>query len=216
MQLSHLCQQLTPCRCLVDLFPPRPSKENKGTEFVMNSKAIYWIALGVFALGLNSEYQKGNLPVAHRVADRAEGVFCRVATRVEQTWVLARILTGHQDVTLDDQLLALKQAEADRAMSDRQADVDRVIAEHQADLDHARYLRQADLDRVQRNLGRMNIVLDRVQVEKLRKLELVRFKVSNAVGRRVVVCPQTGVHVMVNAQPDVEDAADVSIDIDSQ
>lgn len=171
----------------------------------MNNKSLYWIALGVFALGLNSEYQKGNLPLAHRVADRAEAVFCRVATRAEQTWALARVLTGHQDVTLDDQFLARQQAEVERVMADRQADIDRAVD-----------LRQADLDRAQQKLDRMHIVMDRVQVEKLRKLELVRYKVSNAVGRRVVVCPQTGVRVMVDAQPDVADAADVSIDVDSQ
>jgi hypothetical protein len=182
----------------------------------MNNKSLYWIALGVFALGLNSEYQKGNLPLARSVADRAEAVFCRVATRAEQTWALARVLTGHEDFPVADQLLALKQAEIDRAMAERQAGLDRVIAEHQADLDRARYLRQADLDRIQQKLDRLHVVVDRVQVEKLRKLELVRFKVSNTVGRRVVVCPQTGVRVMVDAQPDVADAADVSIDVDSQ
>ena len=171
----------------------------------MNNKSLYWIALGVFALGLNSEYQKGNLPLAHRVADRAEAVFCRVATRAEQTWALARVLTGHQDVTLDDQFLARQQAEVERVMADRQADIDRAVD-----------LRQADLDRAQQKLDRMHIVMDRVQVEKLRKLELVRYKVSNAIGRRVVVCQQTGVRVMVDAQPDVADAADVSIDVDSQ
>jgi hypothetical protein len=90
--------------------------------------------------------------------------------------------------------------------------VDLVIAEHQAEIDRAMDLRQVDLDRVQQKLDRMHIVLDRVQVEKLRKLELVRFNVNNAT-RRIVVCPQTGVRVMVDAQPDV---ADVNVDVDTQ
>lgn len=182
----------------------------------MNNKSLYWIALGVFALGLNSEYQKGNLPLAHRVADRAGAIYCQVASRAQQTWVLARVLTGHQDFPVADELLALKRAELDRAMADRQAALDRFVAEHQAELDRAQYRRQVDLDHVQQKLDRVHVVLDQVQVEKLRKLELVRYKVSNAIGRRVVVCPQTGVRVMVDAQPDVEDAADVSIDVDSQ
>ncbi len=176
----------------------------------MTNKALYWIALGVFALGLNSEYQKGNLPVAHRVADRAEAIYCQVATRAEQTWVLARILTGHQDFTVADQFLALKQAEVDRATSERQADVDRVLAEHQADRDRAMALRQVDLDRVQQKLDRMHVVLDRVQFQKLRKLDNFRFKSSEA-NHRVVVCPQTGTRVVVDAQPD---AADIAVDVD--
>ena len=181
----------------------------------MNTKALYWIALGVFALGLNSEYQKGNLPLAHRVADRAQAVFCQVATRAEQTWALAQVLTGHQDLPLDDQFLARQQEEIDRLMAERQADVEQVMSEHQADLDRAMDLRRADLDRVQQKLDRMHIVLNRVQVEKLRKLERVRFNLSDATARRIVVCPQTGVRVAVADQPDDADVA-VAVDVDSQ
>ena len=36
------------------------------------NKAAYWIALGVLALGLNSEYRRGNFEPLHRVASRAE------------------------------------------------------------------------------------------------------------------------------------------------
>ncbi len=176
----------------------------------MNSKALYWIALGVFALGLNSEYHKGNLPLAHRVADRAGAVFCQVASKAEQTWTLARVLTGHSDFPVDDQFLARQQAEVEQVMADRQADLDRVLAQHQADLDRAMDLRQADLDRVQQKLDQMHKVLDRVQVQKLRKLELVRFKVRNAATRRIVLCPETGARVMVDAP----DTAALTVDVD--
>jgi hypothetical protein len=176
----------------------------------MNSKALYWIALGVFALGLNSEYHKGNLPLAHRVADRAGAVFCRVATKAEQTWVLAQVLTGHQDFRVDNQFLARQQAEVERVMAERQSDLDRVLAEHQADLDRAMDLRQVDLDRVQQKLDQMHIVLNRVQVQKVQRLELVRFKLRNAASHRIEVCPQTGVRVMV----DGSDPAALSVDVD--
>ncbi len=168
----------------------------------MNNKALYWIALGVFALGLNSEYGKGNLPLAHRVADRAHAVLCQVAVRAEQTWAVARVLSGHQEFRVDDQFLARQQAE-----------VDRVLAEHQADLAQAMALRQADMDRIQQKLDRMHIVLDRVQVEKFRKLEQVRFKLADVSSRRIVVCPRSGTRVTVDAQPDI---ADLNLDVDSQ
>ena len=168
----------------------------------MNSKALYWIALGVFVLGLNSEYQKGNLSLAHRVADHAEAVLCQVATRAEQTWAVVRVLSGRQEFRVDDQFLARQQAE-----------VDRVMAEHQADLARAMALRQADMDRIQQKLDRMHVVLDRVQVEKLRKLERVRFKLTNATNRRmIVICPETGARVSADTEaPDLSD-----IDADSQ
>ena len=166
----------------------------------MNSKALYWIALGVFALGLNSEYQKGNLQLAHRVADRAEALLCQVAARAEQTWAVARVLSGRQEFRVDDQFLARQQTE-----------VDRVMAEHQGDLARAMALREADMDRIQQRLDRMHVVLDRAQMSKLRVLERTRFKLANATSRRIVICPQTGTHVTVDTKPDI---ADLNIDVD--
>lgn len=168
----------------------------------MNNKGLYWIALGVFALGLNSEYQKGNLPLVHRVADSGEAILCRVAARAQQTLALARVLTGRQEFLVDDQFLARQQAE-----------VDRVLAEHQAGLDRAMALRQVDLDRVQQKLDRMRIVLDRVQIEKLRKLERVRFKLSDATSRRmIVVCPETSDPVTIESDSDAPDLSDFESD----
>ena len=162
----------------------------------MNSKAIYWIALGAFALGLNSEYRSGNLPGLNRVANRAEAVLCRVATRAEQSLAMARVLTGRPpEFRVDDEFLARQQAQ-----------VDRVMAEHQAELDRAMALRQADFDRVQQRLDRMHMVLDRTQLQKVRVLERSRFKLSNAASRRVmVICPKTGAEISVDAVPDMLD-----------
>jgi hypothetical protein len=167
----------------------------------MNNKALYWIALGVFALGLNSEYRKGNLPLAHQVANRAEAVLCQVAARAEQTWAMARVLSGRQEFRVDDQFLARQQAE-----------VDQVLAEHQADLAQAMALRQADMGRIHQKLDRMHIVLDRVQVQKFRKLEGMRFKLADVSSRRIVVCPQTDTRVTVDAEPDI---ADMDVDINN-
>jgi hypothetical protein len=168
----------------------------------MNNQALYWIALGVLALGMNSEYQKGNLPLAHRVADRAGVVLCHVTAKAEQVLALARVLTRGQEFSVDDQFLAHQQAE-----------VDRVLAEHQADLDRVMAVREVNLDRVQRKLDRMHIMLDRVQVEKVRKLERVRFKLANANSRRmVVVCPETGDPITIESDSDAPDLSDLDAD----
>jgi hypothetical protein len=172
----------------------------------MNSKALYWIALGTFALALNSEYQNGNLPLAHQVADRAGSVLCQIASSAEQSLTLARVLTVRPgtEVSIDDQFIARQQAE-----------VERVMAEHQADLDRAMALRQVDLDRVQQRLDRMHMVLDRVQIEKLRKLDRVRFRVSDAANRRmIVVCPETGARISVQPNVDLMDMDEASADIE--
>jgi hypothetical protein len=172
----------------------------------MNNKALYWIALGAFALALSSEYHNGNLPLAHQVADRAGSVLCQIATRAEQSLTLARVLTVRPstEVSIDDQFIARQQAE-----------VERVMAEHQADLDRAMALRQVDLDRVQQRLDRMHMVLDRVQIEKLHKLDRVRFRMSDAANRRmIVVCPETGARISVQPSADLLDMDEVSADVE--
>ena len=56
------------------------------------------------------------------------------------------------------------------------------------------------------------MVVDRAQLSKMRILERTRFKLSNAATRRIVMCPETGTRVMVDADPDI---ADLTIDVDN-
>lgn len=183
------------------------------------TKAIYWIALGAFALALNSEYQTGSFPALHRAADRAESVLSQAATRAEQSLAMARILTGspRPEFRVDDQFLARQQAQVERVLAEHQADidravalrqagVDRMLAEHQADLNRAMALRQVDLDRVQQKLDRMQQVLERAQVKRVRLLERSQLKLSKAASRRIsVVCPKTGEKISIDADADLSD-----------
>jgi hypothetical protein len=161
------------------------------------TKAIYWIALGTFALALNSEYRTGSFPALHRVADRAESVLCRAASHAEQSLAMARILTNRPrpEFRLDEQLLARQQAQ-----------VERVLAEHQADINRATDLRQADLDRVQQKLDRVQQVLERTQSNRVRVFERARFKLGNAADRHmIVVCAKTGEKISINADANLSD-----------
>lgn len=166
----------------------------------MNIKALYWIALGAFVLALNSQYQNGGLPLAHRVADRAGALYCQAAARAEQSLAVARLLVSQpaSDASTDA-VLARAQAEIDRAVAQQQAELDRTLAMHQAELDRALAMRQADLSRMQQKVERVRIVMDRVQVNKLKKLDRMRFNFSNVSNRKMtVVCPETGATVEVN------------------
>lgn len=171
----------------------------------MNTKALYWIALGAFALALNSEYRNGNFPLAHRVADRAEAVFCRIASQAEQSLAMSRVLTGRPrpEFRVDDQFPARQQAQ-----------VERVMAEHQRDLDRAMALRQVDLDRVQQRLARMQAVLERAQLKRVRVLERTRFKLTNAANRRIVICPTTGTRISLKPGAGLADIDDDLSDIE--
>jgi hypothetical protein len=58
------------------------------------NKAAYWVALGVLALGLNSEYQHGNFAALHQVAERTSSTLCRISTRAAQTLTALGIRTN--------------------------------------------------------------------------------------------------------------------------
>ncbi len=183
------------------------------------TKAIYWIALGTFALALNSEYKTGNFPALHRAADRAESVLCSAASHAEQSLAMAGILTSRPrtEFHLDEQLLARQQAQVervlaehqgdiDRAVALRQSDFDRIMSEHQADLNRAMALRQVDLDRVQQKLDRVQQVLERVQVNRVRVLERSHLRLSKAANHRIsVICPKTGEKISIDADSDLSD-----------
>jgi hypothetical protein len=173
----------------------------------MNSdKMMYWVALGVLALGLHSEYRNGRFPALHRAANQAESTLCRIVTRAEQTVAMARIVTGQvpQESRVDVQFVA-RQHPAERVMIERvmagnQADLDRALAEHQAELDRAMALRQASLDCLHQKLDQMHVALARAQVQRVRALERTPFRLTNAASHRtIIVCPRTGDRITVNA-----------------
>jgi hypothetical protein len=167
------------------------------------NKAAFWIALGVFALALNSEYQHGGLVGLHRVSEYARSALCRIATRAEQTLAVARVLTGHQEFAADDLLAANSRAEMARAQSELLRDQARDEAELLRDGVQA----QADVIRAQAET-------QLAEVEQIRLRKRSRFRLARTVDRRVtVVCPKTGVRIAVNAgmrlaevSPDVEDS----------
>lgn len=171
----------------------------------MNTKALYWIALGTFAIALNSEYRDGGLPIAHQVAQRAQAMYCQIASRAEQTLEVAGLMTGQQErIVPTDESIARHQAEIDRVMAREQANLNRAMAVRQAELTRAMAIRQAELARFQERVGRVQVVMDRVQVGKLQKLGNFKFNFNDGNGRKMaIVCPETGAKVEVDV-PDVE------------
>ncbi len=82
------------------------------------NKAAYWIALGVFALTLNSEYRHGSFVPLHRVAEHAGSALCRITARAEKTLAVATAPRGHQEFPADN-LLAADSRGANAARGDR-------------------------------------------------------------------------------------------------
>ena len=171
------------------------------------NKASYWIALGVLALGLNSEYQHGSFVALHRVAEHAGSALCRMATRAEQTVAVARVFTSRERFTVDDLLAASDRAEMARAQVELLRDQARDEAELLRDRLREEVQAQADVIRAQAET-------QRAEVEQIRLRMRSQFRLARMVDRRVVVvCPKTGVRIAMNAgmrlaevSPDVEDS----------
>ena len=167
------------------------------------NKAAYWIALGVFALGLNSEYQHGRFVALHRVSEHAGATLCRIATRAEQTLAVARVLTSRERFAVDGLVAATDGAEMARA----QGELLRDQARDEAEVLQDRLQAKADVIRAKAETQRAEIEQTRVRMRS-------QFRLARAVDRRVtVVCPKTAVRIAVNAgmrlaevSPDVEDS----------
>jgi hypothetical protein len=165
------------------------------------NKAAYWIALGVLALGLNSEYQHGSFGALHRVAERADSALCRMTTRAEQTLAGARVLTSREGFLADDLLASTGGAEMARA----QGGLLRERARDEAELFRDEIRAQADVIRARAEMRR-------AEIEQIRFRTRSQVRLASAVNRRVtVVCPKTGARISVNAGPEV---ADVSPDVE--
>ena len=171
------------------------------------NKAAYWIALGVFALALNSEYQHGRFVALHQAAEHAGLALCRMATRAEQTVAVARVFTSREGSRMDDLPAATGGAEMARA----QVELLRAQAWDEAELLRDRIREevqaQADVIRAQAEVQRAEIDQARIRMRS-------QFRLARTVDRRVVVvCPKTGVRIAVNAgmrpaevSPEVEDS----------
>jgi hypothetical protein len=171
------------------------------------NKAAYWIALGVFALALNSEYQHGRFVALHRISEHAGSALCSMATRAEQTLAVARVLTSREPFLVDGLVAANGGAEMARAQGELLRDQARDEAELLRDRLREEVHAPADIIRAQGET-------QRAEIERIRLRMRSQFRLARAVDRRVMaVCPKTGVRIAVNAgmrlaevSPDVEDS----------
>lgn len=153
------------------------------------NKVLYWVVLGVFALGLHSEYRNGRFPAIHRLADHAGSTLCRMVTRAEQTVALARVLTSPQPFAADELLASARDQEFAQAELLR----DQARA-------HGQLLR--DQVRAQADLIRAQAELQRSQIERIRWATQSQFQLRNATDRRVtLICPEIGARISVDAGP---------------
>lgn len=170
------------------------------------NKAAYWIALGVLALGLNSEYRHGSLVAVHRVAERAGSVLCRISTRAEQSLAVALGMTNRGTFRAGDLLAANEGTEMARAQAEMVREQTRARAEMVRE-------RVRDEIRAQADVIREQAEMERAQIEQIRWRTASQIGLARTANRRVtVVCPKTGTRIklkpgteLADIAPDVED-----------
>jgi hypothetical protein len=170
------------------------------------NKVAYWIAVGVLALGLNSEYQHGSFIALHRVAERADAVLCQITAHAEQTLEVATGLTSRQDRPARDLLAANEETEMARAEAEMAREQARARVEMVREQVRDEIRAHADAIREQAEM-------ERAQIEQIRWRTASQIGLARTADRRVtVVCPKTGTRITVKPLADLGDMApDVEI-----
>src|SRR5215471_1480995 len=166
---------------------------------MITNKALYWIALTAVAFGFSSEYKHGGFAGLHSVAQYAEARLCPVVAHAERTLFALGILPSHG-----------RTAATEDALNEQADQVQRVLALHQAELDRAMALREADLARVQARVARAEAILENTDLARVHLLATPRFKMINEANHRAItICSKSGRHMRIQAGPDM---ADLDID----
>jgi hypothetical protein len=166
------------------------------------TKAGYWIALGVLALGLNSEYRQGNFVTLHKAATRVESVACQITARAEETLAVATGRRTRSEFAVDRLLASTEAAEALRDRSE--------FLREQAQ-DEAEFVREQV--RAQAEAIRTQAEMKRAEIRQIRQRSRVRLRLASAPsGQRVVVCPRTGARTLVSVGVDDEAVSPVVVE----
>ena len=175
------------------------------------NKAAYWIALGVLALGLNSEYRNGNFVAAHRVAERAGSVLCGISSRAQRSLAVALGMTNREKFQADDLLAANQETEMARAEAEAEVKIVREQARATAEMVRERV---RDEIRAQADDIREQAEMERAQIEQVRWRTASQIGLARTANHRVpVVCPKTGRRITVTPRPELgEIAPDVEIE----
>ncbi len=179
------------------------------------NKLAYWVALGVLAFGLSSEYKNGKFPAIHHAAQQAGDVLCRMATRAEQTVALVRLLsapavsapavTSAEAIRVDVREQARAQAEMAREQILAQAEMMREQAHVQAEIARAQAHAQAKMARAQAHLRR-------AEFRQIQWPVSSQFKMLTAGDHRLmVVCPRIGVKVVVRSDANIPDLSSLDL-----
>lgn len=129
-------------------------------------KAWYWLAAGVFALGLNGAYQDGQLSWAHCLAGRAANMVERASERGLRFVTMTEVMLGRSPATFVWAETALQRIQT-KVVCERVAQAQRQIA-------MAQVRQQFAEDGLRRKLDLAQMKMDKVRMITVRRAERFR------------------------------------------
>ena len=152
----------------------------------MNSRAWYWVAAGVLAMGLNSEYQHGGLKWAHRSVDRGREVANCLEASSHRYLAMARLMFGADPAPEFPTEVVLAQvqeqvADAQEKIQDKQFGIDKVTEIH---------------ERIEPAMIRAQVAMEKAQI----KINMAQMKAEMR-ANRAYMCPR--MEKMTFVVPDV-------------
>ena len=166
-----------------------------------SSKAYYWVALAVLALGINGEYQRGRMQPLHNLLNRSAAMVNCLALRAQEYVSLARFFVGGSPK-------APPTTEWAHVLREERGNFSRLEAElAQRQSDFARLgSDRAQIVRLTTKIGKHQAQFARLQA---RRAQMV-IRAENA--RRSVSCNDGEVKVMIDADsadmPDIPEVPD--------
>jgi hypothetical protein len=174
----------------------RPIRYSEGT--MDTNKVAYWVALGVLALGLNSEYRQGNLVAVHQAVERADLALCGMTARAERTLAATIGATGSSEFV----------TEARSASAGRLADV-RLQSELLREQAHDQAEMVRDQIRAQAEVMRAQAEMRRAEMEQVRSRARSQVQFLDAGdGGMTVLCPKTKTRVVISRMIHRTDVSD--------
>jgi hypothetical protein len=143
----------------------------------MNStKAWYWVAAGVLALGLNSEYQRGGLQWAHRVVSRGHEVVACAQLTSRRYLAMAKLMFGTDpDPELPSEAVLAQVQESVDGIQNR-------IAHKHIQIENIERLDE----KIQPSMMRAEMAMERAQI----KIDMAQMRAEMRSNRAGYLCPR--------------------------
>jgi len=141
-----------------------------------STKAWYWMAAGVLALGMNSEYQHGGLQWAHRAVDRGREFAACVETSSHRYLAMAKLMFGNDPTPEVPTELAMARVQEQMDVVQQKLEQKRIQIENVDRIN----------EQIEPTMIRAQAAMERAQV----RIDMAQMKAEMKANRVAYLCPR--------------------------